>query len=71
LDLSPFWEEGKATDTFHDSLELAPHADHWGAHRNGRAEHHGITGDLYRAIALNGHGFARSDAFARPHDKVR
>lgn len=52
LDLAPIVEGGTAADSFHNSLDLARHAEEWGYHRYWLAEHHNMTGIASSATSL-------------------
>jgi luciferase family oxidoreductase group 1 len=52
LDLAPIVEGGSATDSFHNSLDLARHAEGWGYHRFWLAEHHNMSGIASSATSL-------------------
>jgi luciferase family oxidoreductase group 1 len=44
LDLAPIREGGDASEAFHNSRDLARHAEDWGYHRYWLAEHHNLPG---------------------------
>jgi luciferase family oxidoreductase group 1 len=52
LDLSPITEGGDAAQSFHNTLDLARHAERWGYHRYWLAEHHGMPGIASAATAV-------------------
>jgi luciferase family oxidoreductase group 1 len=52
LDLSPIVEGGDATQSFHNSLDLAQHGERWGYQRFWLAEHHGMPGIASAATAV-------------------
>ena len=52
LDLSPITEGGTAAQSFHNSLDLAQHAERWGYRRFWLAEHHGMPGIASAATAV-------------------
>jgi luciferase family oxidoreductase group 1 len=52
LDLSPITEGGDATQSFHNSLDLAQHGERWGFQRFWLAEHHGMPGIASAATAV-------------------
>jgi luciferase family oxidoreductase group 1 len=52
LDLSPIIQGGSATQAFHNSLDLARHAERWGYHRYWLAEHHNMPGIASAATAV-------------------
>ena len=52
LDLSPISEGSTASDSLHNSLDLAQRAERWGFHRYWLAEHHGMTGIASAATAV-------------------
>lgn len=52
LDLSPVVQGGTAADAFHNSRDLAQHAERWGYHRYWLAEHHGMSGVASAATSL-------------------
>jgi luciferase family oxidoreductase group 1 len=52
LDLSPIVEGGDATQSFHNSLDLAQHGERWGYHRFWLAEHHGMPGIASAATSV-------------------
>ncbi|MFF2017934.1 LLM class flavin-dependent oxidoreductase [Paenibacillus sp. NPDC058177] len=52
LDLAPIVEGGTARDSFHNSLDLARHAEDWGYHRYWLAEHHNMPGIASSATSL-------------------
>jgi luciferase family oxidoreductase group 1 len=52
LDLSPIVEGGDATQSFHNSLDLAQHGERWGYRRFWLAEHHGMPGIASAATAV-------------------
>jgi luciferase family oxidoreductase group 1 len=52
LDLSPITEGGDARTSFHNTLDLAQHAERWGYRRYWLAEHHGMPGVASAATAV-------------------
>lgn len=52
LDLASIVEGGTAADSFHNSLDLARHAESWGYHRYWFAEHHNMIGVASSATSL-------------------
>jgi luciferase family oxidoreductase group 1 len=52
LDLSPVVRGQTAADAFHNSRDLAQHAEQWGYHRYWLAEHHGMPGIASAATSL-------------------
>jgi luciferase family oxidoreductase group 1 len=52
LDLSPIVEGGDATQSFHNSLDLAQHGERWGYRRYWLAEHHGMPGIASAATSV-------------------
>lgn len=52
LDLSPITEGSDARASFHNSLDLARHAERWGFNRYWLAEHHGMAGIASAATAV-------------------
>lgn len=52
LDLSPITEGSNARASFHNSLDLARHAERWGFNRYWLAEHHGMPGVASAATAV-------------------
>ncbi len=52
LDLAPIVEGGDAAAAFHNSLDLAQHAEKWGYHRFWLAEHHNIPGIASAATSV-------------------
>lgn len=52
LDLSPILAGGTAAASFHNTLDLAQHAEAWGYHRYWMAEHHNIPGVASAATAV-------------------
>ena len=52
LDLSPILAGGTAAVSFHNTLDLAQHAEAWGYHRYWMAEHHNIPGVASAATAV-------------------
>ncbi len=52
LDLSPIVQGGDATQSFHNTLDLAQHAERWGYRRYWLAEHHGMPGIASAATAV-------------------
>ncbi|MEK4325649.1 LLM class flavin-dependent oxidoreductase [Paenibacillus sp. FSL R7-0312] len=52
LDLAPIREGGTAADSFHNTLDLARHAEEWGYHRYWLAEHHNMPGIASSATSL-------------------
>src|SRR6188768_2170466 len=52
LDLAPIVEGGTAAQSFHNSLDLAQHAERWGYHRYWLAEHHNLPGVASAATAV-------------------
>lgn len=52
LDLASIVEGGTAADSFHNSLDLARHAEKWGYHRYWFAEHHNMIGVASSATSL-------------------
>jgi luciferase family oxidoreductase group 1 len=52
LDLSPIVEGGDAAQSFHNSLDLAQHAEQWGFRRYWLAEHHGMPGIASAATSI-------------------
>jgi luciferase family oxidoreductase group 1 len=52
LDLAPVIKGGTPADSFHNSLDLARHAEKWGYHRYWLAEHHNMPGIASSATSL-------------------
>ena len=52
LDLSPILAGGTAADAFHNSLDLAQHAERLGFHRYWLAEHHNMPGIASAATSV-------------------
>jgi luciferase family oxidoreductase group 1 len=52
LDLAPILREGTASQAFHNTLDLASHAEQWGYRRYWLAEHHNMTGIASAATAV-------------------
>jgi luciferase family oxidoreductase group 1 len=52
LDLAPITEGGNARASFHNTLDLAQHAERWGFKRYWLAEHHGMPGIASAATAV-------------------
>jgi luciferase family oxidoreductase group 1 len=52
LDLAPITQHSTAARAFHNSLDLAQHAEGWGYHRFWLAEHHNMTGIASAATAV-------------------
>ena len=52
LDLCPIVAGGDATQAFHNSLDLARHAERWGYERYWLAEHHNMTGIASAATSV-------------------
>jgi luciferase family oxidoreductase group 1 len=52
LDLAPIVEGGTAAQSFHNSLDLAQHAERWGYRRYWLAEHHNMPGIASAATAV-------------------
>src|SRR5476649_2974069 len=52
LDLSPILQGGSAADAFHNTLDLARHAEHLGYRRYWLAEHHNMPGIASAATAV-------------------
>ncbi|WP_340026335.1 LLM class flavin-dependent oxidoreductase [Paenibacillus sp. FSL K6-1096] len=52
LDLAPIREGGTAADSFHNTLDLARHAEEWGYHRYWLAEHHNMPGIASSATSV-------------------
>jgi luciferase family oxidoreductase group 1 len=52
LDLSPIIEGGDARLAFHNTLDLARHAEEWGYHRFWLAEHHNLPGIASAATSI-------------------
>jgi luciferase family oxidoreductase group 1 len=52
LDLSPILQGGDASLAFHNTLDLARHAERWGYHRFWLAEHHNMPGIASAATAV-------------------
>jgi len=52
LDLAPIREGGDAGQAFHNTLDLAQHAESWGYHRYWLAEHHNMPGIASAATAV-------------------
>ena len=52
LDLAPIVEGGDAAQAFHNSLDLARHAEEWGYHRYWLAEHHNLPGIASAATSV-------------------
>jgi luciferase family oxidoreductase group 1 len=52
LDLSPILEGSDAATAFHNTLELAQHAEKWGYHRYWLAEHHNLPSVASAATAV-------------------
>src|SRR5436305_1943930 len=44
LDLAPIRQGGTAVEAFHNTLDLARHAERWDYHRYWLAEHHNLQG---------------------------
>lgn len=52
LDLAPIKQASDAATSFHQSLDLARHAECWGYHRFWLAEHHGMPGIASAATSV-------------------
>src|SRR5919202_896731 len=52
LDLSPINEDGDAAQAFHNTVDLAQHAEQWGYHRYWLAEHHNMPGIASAATSV-------------------
>lgn len=52
LDLAPIIEGGTASDSLHNSLDLAQHAEKWGYNRYWVAEHHNMPGIASSATSV-------------------
>src|SRR5436190_19322234 len=52
LDLSPIIEGGDAGLAFHNTVDLAQHAEQWGYHRFWLAEHHNLPGIASAATSV-------------------
>jgi luciferase family oxidoreductase group 1 len=52
LDLAPVIKGGTPADSFHNSLDLARHAEKWGYYRYWLAEHHNMPGIASSATSL-------------------
>jgi luciferase family oxidoreductase group 1 len=52
LDLCPITEGGNAAQSFHNSRDLAQHAERWGYQRFWLAEHHGMPGIASAATSV-------------------
>jgi len=52
LDLAPIAEGGDPAQSFHNTLDLAQHAERWGYQRYWLAEHHGMPGIASAATAV-------------------
>ena len=52
LDLSPITEGGSPAQSFHNSRDLAQHAERWGYRRYWLAEHHGMPGIASAATSV-------------------
>ena len=52
LDLSPIIQGGNAAQSFHNTLDLAQHAERWGYQRYWLAEHHGMPGIASAATSV-------------------
>src|SRR6187401_2624969 len=52
LDLAPIVEGGTAAQSFHNSLDLAQHAERWGYKRYWLAEHHNMPGIASAATSI-------------------
>jgi luciferase family oxidoreductase group 1 len=52
LDLAPIVEGGSPAQAFHNSLDLAQHAERWGYHRFWLAEHHNMPGIASAATSV-------------------
>lgn len=52
LDLAPIKEEGDASESFDESVELARHVEKWGFHRFWLAEHHNMPGIASSATSV-------------------
>jgi luciferase family oxidoreductase group 1 len=52
LDLSPIVQGGNAAQSFHNTLDLAQHAERWGYRRYWLAEHHGMPGIASAATSV-------------------
>jgi luciferase family oxidoreductase group 1 len=52
LDLAPITQGSNAARSFHDTLDLAQHAEKWGFQRFWLAEHHGMPGIASAATAV-------------------
>lgn len=62
LDLAPITDEGDASQSFKESVELAQHAEKWGFNRYWLAEHHNMEGIASSATSvLIGHIAGRTN----------
>ncbi len=52
LDLAPIIQGGTPADAFHNTLDIARHAEQWGYHRYWLAEHHNMPGIASAATAV-------------------
>src|SRR5438128_5915451 len=52
LDLSPIVQGGSAAESFHNTRDLAQHAERWGYRRYWLAEHHNMRGIASAATSL-------------------
>src|SRR6266403_2549480 len=52
LDLAPVREGGDAAQAFHNTLDLAQHAESWDYHRYWLAEHHNMPGIASAATSI-------------------
>lgn len=52
LDLAPILDNSTAAHAFHNSLDLAQHAERWGYNRYWLAEHHNMTGIASAATSV-------------------
>jgi luciferase family oxidoreductase group 1 len=52
LDLAPIVKGSTAAQSFHNTLDVARHAEKWGYHRYWLAEHHNMTGIASAATAV-------------------
>jgi luciferase family oxidoreductase group 1 len=52
LDLCPITEDGSATESFRNTVDLARNADRWGFNRYWMAEHHGMPGIASAATSV-------------------
>jgi luciferase family oxidoreductase group 1 len=52
LDLSPITQDGDASRSFRNTLDLAQHAERWGFNRYWLAEHHGMPGIASAATSV-------------------